>query len=153
MNDIPRPIVCITILAVAALSLAACTTAPDYEPRQQRDDIEQLQERAWAEPYELMPFGDWTPMPAGDCQNRAMWLIQELRARGHDPAAMVGYHNRDPETLHMVIVVEARVIDFDGVHSLAGYLEQWRSGPAWYDWRVAQAAWQETQQMPRHPVR
>ena len=118
-----------------ALLLAGCTTMP-------ADPIERLQQQAWAEPWAMCP-GDWEAKPECSCRNRALWLMDQLADR--DPVAMVGYRDSMwPGELHMVVAVDGRVIDADGVHDLDAYLEQWREGPEHYDWRIAAAEAGET---------
>lgn len=116
---------------LAALLLSACATVPV-------DPIERLQVEAWAEPW-AMCSGNWEAKPACSCRNRALWLMDQLADR--DPVALVGYRDAMwPGVLHMVVAVDGRVIDADGVHDLDDYLDGWRDGPEWYDWRVAAGA-------------
>ena len=130
----PAAAVMTRITLAALLLLTGCATMP-------ADPIERLQRQAWAEPWAMCP-GDWEAKPSCSCRNRALWLMAELADR--DPVALVGYRDSMwPDELHMVVAVDGRVIDRDGVHPIDEYLEQWREGPEWYDWRIAEAAWQQ----------
>ena len=106
-----------TIIAAAVLLTASCASAmlPRMTP-------EQMHERAWQECiYERTDH--WRSTCDGDCKNKAM-LIQEW-AGAHRTTMLVGWRHDQPMKLHIVPVIDGRlVIDFDGVHALRDYREQ-----------------------------